>query len=877
MGRSRFLSSVCVASAMATVPLAAAQDIDDEDVIVVTGSNLNADQFQAVTPVDVYGRSDIQAAGLSNVTDLVRTIPENYGSEANRSAFTQNNTLGTAQINLRGLGLGATLVLTNGRRNVLSSTFANDGSQFVDTNQIPLALIERVEVVKTGASAIYGSDAVAGVVNFVTRSEFVGVELDGQYQTTTDADQEDITLNFLAGFGEGATHATFAATYVDRSELRFTDREFTGRGTELELATAKPGSFILRAPPMNPAFAGTPVGVPVADPRCADAGGNVVTTPGGQFCQGSTRDQFAFVPNEERLALYADVRHEMDNGLSLFAELSWADMEASIDGRAPSLPGAGASGAIIVSPTNDFNPFGAPLVYVGRPIDAREIGAVDSAESTTWRAAIGANWETDSGLSFDLSYVHGKNEYKQVINDLLRSELFNPGTTVVRDDVNLFATSITDPAQANDPTFLEAATVSVPVNYESELDVVEGSVSGSLMDTSSGPVGFAVGVQWRRNFAGFNADERLNSGTDLVFLFPLDDFDGEEITAASTYAEVQVPIGERIDIQAALRYENYSGNIGDTLDPKVAVTAELVPDLLARASVGTSFRAPTPLQTGGQTNQVGPIVNPCTGQRGAVSLVTNGNSDLAPEDATTYSAGLAYEKRGGFRASVDYWRYDYEDVITRQSPEGIAAGATCQEVAPGVFVPVADGLTVNPLTGQIAEIQVDFVNAGAIETDGVDLAVGYVHDGGTAGTFTADLTATFLTTFDVRETPDAPVVDRAGLRNTTSFTRSTPEARGNLSLGWERGPHRLTGIARYTSSYEDDLNMNAEIDSLTTFDLQYALRLENALGLGGTEIRLGAINITDEDPPFVFDRGGYDPLVGDPRGRMVYFGVTQNF
>ncbi|MCQ8185872.1 TonB-dependent receptor [Parvularcula maris] len=872
------LGSCCVAALIGT---ASGQELDEQEIdeIVVTGTNIKGDQFQAVTPVDVYGREDVLSAGFSTASDLVTDIPANYGSEANRSAFTQNNTLGTAQVNLRGLGLGATLVLTNGRRNTLSSTFANDGSQFVDINQIPLSLIERAEVVKTGASAVYGSDAVAGVVNFVTRQGFEGIELDAQYQTTTEDSQEDLTLNFLAGFGSDSTHVTLAATYFDRSELRFTDRDFTDQGTEFEIATARPGSFVLLAPPADPDFAGTPVGRPIVDPSCAAAGGNPLTTPGGQFCQVSTREQFSLVPNEERLALWGDIRHEAPNGFGAFVEVSYADSEATVTGRPPSLPGAGASGALVVSPANQFNPFGAPAVFVGRPFDLTEGGVDETSESETWRVATGISHETDSGRRAEISYVHAENDFTIAFNDLLASVFFLPGTNVIRNDINVFGTAQTDPALANDPAIVEAATVSVPIDFESSMDVVDASISGAaggLLD--SGPIGYALGVQWRANRSGFDADDLFNTPGQLVFLFPTDDFEEETISAASVYGEAQIPLTDRVDLQAALRYESYSDGIGDTLDPKVAVTAEVADGLLLRGSVGTSFRAPTPLQTGGTTNQVGPIVNPCTGQRVAASLVTNGNSDLNPEEAVTYSAGFAYDnRRAGFRFSADYWRYDYEDVITRESVEAVAAGATCQTVAPGVVVPVADGLSVNPATGQISQIEVNFVNAGEIETDGLDVSLGYTRDTDSWGSFSADLMGTWVASFDVAETPDGPSVDRLGSRNVTSFTRPAPELRGNLQLGWELGPHRFTAITRYTDSYEDDLNGGAEIDSFTTLDLQYALTMNDTFGDKDTLIRIGAINVTDEDPPFVLDRGGYDPLLADPRGRLVYVGITQGF
>ena len=849
----------------------------DDQTIVVTGSRIQGDQFQAVTPVEVYSQADTDAAGFSTITDLVRDIPANVGSEANRSSFTQNNTLGTAQVNLRGLGLGATLVLLNGRRNVLSATFANDGSQFVDINQIPLSLIDRTEVVKTGASAIYGSDAVAGVVNFVTRQNFEGVELDGQFRTTTQDSQEDITLNALAGIKAGDVHLTFAGTYFDRSQLRFSDRDFTNRGTELEIATTKPGAFVLLAPSRNPAFAGTPVRVPIADPNCAAAGGTPITSPGGQFCQVSARDQFALVPDEKRLSLYSDARYQGPQGLDAFIEVLYSDSEASVSSRPAALPGAGASGTIVVAPDNPFNPFGAPVAFVGRPFSLEEASATDSSSSETFRLVAGVGYDVTGDVRVEGSYVHGQNEFGIVFNDLLTAGFFQPGTTTVRNDINLFGTALTDPALANDPALIDAATVEVPITLNSTLDVFELAVSGTAGEIAGNPIGFAIGAQYRQNSASFDVPATLETPGQLVFLFPQQDFAKETIGATSVFGELAIPIGERIDIQAAVRYESYSDGIGDTVDPKVAVTAEVVDDLVVRASYGTSFRAPTPLQIGGTTNQVGPIVNPCTGARVAAAFITNGNADLNPESASTYSAGLAYRQPGGLRFSVDYWRYDYDDVITRQSVEAVAANAQCVQAGPGARIPVAPGLTVNPATGQITSIEVDFVNAGSINTDGLDVALGYSFDAGRYGQFSTDLSATLVTKFDVAETRGGPTIDRLGSRNVTSFTRPTPELRGNLRLGYEKDAHLFTAIVRYTDSYRDDLNANVKIDSQTTLDLQYALRLDGMLGQGRSEFRIGAINVTDEDPPFVFDRSGYDPLVADPRGRTVYASITQSF
>jgi iron complex outermembrane receptor protein len=166
------------------IPAAHAQNTDNPggsetvEEIIVTGTNIKAKDFTAAVPVEVLDRTSIESSGFATTSELLTNLSANTGSEFNSFTFRQNNTIGTSQVNLRGLGLGATLVLMNGRRMPFAAPFADDGSNFVDINTIPVALIDRVETVKIGSSAIYGSDAVAGVVNFITRDDIHGVELD---------------------------------------------------------------------------------------------------------------------------------------------------------------------------------------------------------------------------------------------------------------------------------------------------------------------------------------------------------------------------------------------------------------------------------------------------------------------------------------------------------------------------------------------------------------------------------------------------------------------------------------------------------------------------------------------------------------------------
>jgi outer membrane receptor protein involved in Fe transport len=847
------------------------------DRVVVTGTNIRDTELAASSPIDVLTDEEISASGLATSADLITRLPSNLGSEANSFTFRQNNTLGTAQINLRGLGLGATLVLVNGRRMPLTATFADDGSQFVDINTIPLPVIERVDVVKTGASAIYGSDAVAGVVNFVTRTEFEGVEVSGRLQSA-EGDQTDLTASGLFGWQGDRASLVAGATWFDRSSLSFLDRDFTGQGTEIETATSKPGTFILLQPSPVPGFTGLPVRVPIPDPGCAAAGG-VVTAPVAGFCAVDTRSQFDLVAEEERFSAFLEGRLAATDRLTLYSELSYADNQAAI--RAPkSLPGAGASGSILVAPSNPFNPFRAPVLFVGRPISAEAGFTENRAGSETIRFALGAEFEISDTWRLDAGYVHGQSTFDLVFNDLLRSEFFLPGTTTVIPEFNVFATSITDPALANSQDLIDRLTVEVPFSFESKLDVLDASVTGEIGELGAGPVSFAAGLQYRRTESQTDAPQFAIEPGNLVFIFPFETFGPASTEVNAAFAEVAAPLTDKLGVQLAVRVEDYGGSIGETVDPKVAVTWDATDSLALRASAGTSFRAPTPLQTAGSTNQTAPITNPCTGQRAATAIVTAGNPDLQPEEATTYSIG-GVVRTNSLRGSIDYFNYDYTDVITRQSAEALVAGATCLQVAPGVRVPQAAGVLVNAQTGLISRVDVGFINAGAIKTDGVDFNFAYGFDIAGAGSIELGVNGTWVSSFELQEAPGGPVIDAEGQRNITNIARSIPEIRSNFTAKWDREGHQVTGTVRYIDSYTDDQPTNnlAEIDSQTTFDLQYAYRWEQGvLGTGKeSRVSIGAINLFNEDPPFVNDRGGYDPLVHDPRGRLIYVSLNQSF
>ena len=302
-----------------------------EEVVVVaarTGSRIKR-QAVSSTPLAEYGAEDLRDQAAKDIRDLVGILPINNGAENNSDNLSQNFTAGTANINLRGLGVASTLVLLNGKRQVASAAQTDDGASFVDVAAlVPMLAVERVEVLKDGASAIYGSDAVAGVVNFITKRDYQGAEIQVEYRTrTNNGSQDDLNLDGVWG-GKLGQDASFllAASYLDRSSLVLGEVDWLRPATS---GFGNPGSFNVPS-----------LGRTVADPGCAANGGLLQElTTGSTICRFDFGPQVTAVPVEDRLQSYARVDWSARAGVQLWAEIGYARNDISRE-VSPSFPGA---------------------------------------------------------------------------------------------------------------------------------------------------------------------------------------------------------------------------------------------------------------------------------------------------------------------------------------------------------------------------------------------------------------------------------------------------------------------------------------------------------------------------------------------------------
>lgn len=385
-----------------------AQEVEE---IVVTGSHIKKkSQFDSSSPIDTIDQATVDTTGFTTSAELIRWMPYNTGSENQANALTQGGTPGTANINLRGLGLGSTLVLINGRRQTVSSAVANGGDTFVDINaMMPMIMVERLETLKDGASAVYGSDAVAGVVNFITRDSFEGMELKyDRAMTTRSDDQSDTTISGIWGAGNDQSHVVVSASYMHREGLVTPERNFPYATVS---SFGNPGSFImLGGPTLIPTTPGWN-----ADPGCASFSDSSFVIPGGAggqtLCAYDFGPNYSLVPAESRLTAYATATHDVTEYLNFYAEFGLARNSAE-GGYSSSFPNLAFPS---ISAAHPGNPYGVPVVWRGRAIgdgsgtpgDSRVINSLDDETIRTVFGLEGAIPGTDT-WSYDLSHSYSK-------------------------------------------------------------------------------------------------------------------------------------------------------------------------------------------------------------------------------------------------------------------------------------------------------------------------------------------------------------------------------------------------------------------------------------------------------------------------------------
>jgi len=853
------------------------------DEVIVTGTLIHGVQ-DMTSPLEFVTKRDLKKTPYATVQDALQALPVNMGSTFNEAFGGTGNFARGVAANLRGLGAGATLVLVNGRRQPYSGLQAD----FVDLSNIPWSAVERIEVLPDGASALYGSDAIAGVVNVIMRQGFSGAEMQARYGMTEDggADQKLFSQLFGMSWHEGS--ALVAYQFSKRSSLASEARDYTASedqrprgGVDHRGISSNPGN-ILDPSTFLPAFA-----IPSGQNGTALTQADLI--PGATNLENRNAGAY-LLPDRETHSLYLSASQKLGDRFELFAD-------ARLNKTDVHLLGPGVDQILFVPSTNPFAAnlgSQAPLTIVSYNF-RDDLGPIDSsadvrANSGTFgvRARAGGTW------SLSLSGTHGSETLRYA------------GKNFVDTSALSAALADRDPATAFNPFGDGTHTNSVTLDNirSTTLELARSQISsanfvadGTLLKWAMGPVRLAAGGEWR--------EESLERGTVKgSTIRPRNDY---ARTVRSAFAELSVPlIGDpdnsravpRLELSLAGRYEEYT-DFGSTANPKIGLRWTPLDSLKLRTSWGTSFRAPKltdVYDSSHNSSGLAPLRDPQSPSGSSIVLVQEGsNPNLHQEVARTWSAGVDFAPRWApdLRLSLSYYSIDYDDRIVVPGPTPpvdillqedkwasvINRQPTQEQINAVCESPAYDGGTVAQCKSAAVAAIVDLrlQNLGATRVRGLDLKIdrAFTTD---VGKFDLGLNGGYVLSFRQAASttsPMASVLDTVGnplalrIRATADWYQY-----GFDSAGFGAG---LT-VDR-SGGYEDLLTASqASVSPLTTLDLRASYRTSSGNGpFDDLEFSLNGSNILDRSPPFVDRASGYDQINAVPYGRVVSFSMQKRW
>ena len=889
--------------------------------IVVTGSYIRREsQFDSPSPLTTIGFEQIEDLGVNEISDIIERMTINTGSQNNPDAFTQNASTGTTNINLRGLGVNSTLVMLNSRRQVHSAVATNRGNNFVDTSALPpMIAFDRIETLKDGAAALYGSDAVAGVVNFITRSDFKGFDVQLDLQSIDGYPQDDQQINVLYGAGSERTHVLLALSVLNRKPLSTEDKRLSTVADDLSVV-GSPGSFLVPALPGNPAFApvwtaafdtnfngladlieptlGLPpvpgaltplfadrdcTAIAARDPKVVPGIVQSVPSPSGDIgiglCQFDFGSSFSLVPEEERASAYLELTHDFSDRLDGRLELHVTNNDA-LRYNSPSFP---KTERTPVSVNHPDNPYGTDVLWIGRMIGGGGTPSLTTHDSRTWRIAASLTGDFNDTWGWDAGLQRSENNFaltaEDTVSDRMRSALSGfggpncdpaTGTPGVGDChyLNPFGSALTGTGTVNSPELIDYIQGPYDIDSTTGLTTLDGVVTGEIGNLPGGPAGLAIGAQIRDEEIRSDYSEIANRD-GFMFVVGNPDFSSSRQVKAA-FVELLMPVSVSLDLQLAARIEAYGGGL-DSTDPKVTLLWRPSPFLAVRGSLGTSFRAPSMFQAFGTQTTLEELADPLfPGGTQFLPVRTQPNLSgkaLRPETADVANLGFTWSPNDTLELGIDYWSFDYTDVIIQQNPQALLDAAAAGDSAAALQVERGP-------TGGLIRVNSFYDNASSLKTDGFDFSIAYTMDVA-AGTFRFGSQATAVSSYELVD-PQAGAIDGAGRRNFANFATSVPKLRANVFLNWRRNNHGINVYFNHIDSYLDDgqPGMLLPIESHGTVDAQYNISFDH---FQGVTLSLGALNLFDEDPPRVATNGGFDSKVHDPRGRLLYARASLSF
>jgi iron complex outermembrane recepter protein len=846
--------------------------------VVVTGSRLPGATKEGAQEVKIYTREQIEQSGQTTVSDFLNTLPDvsvSIGETGNQTVF------GTTTVQLHGLPFGTTLVLINGRRVQASGAAASNGENFFDLDSLPVGLVERIEIVPEGSSAIYGSDAIAGVVNVILKKDFNDLEVDARYGWASGIDETNASLAWGKKWERGSF--SVVGNFQSRTELLGTERALTATndytafgGGNNNLPVCQPGNvFSVTGQPLPGAPAGSTATFAAATATTVSGRPTFADFNYGKL---NTCDIFAtqaFIPSLDRAGVFASGHFELTESVDLFTELMYSHTRVVSRGAGPNLFGENGFQVYTASASNPFNPFGEA---VGVAYQFNDFGATKYPLTTDFlRPVLGAR-----GTVFDSWHWEVAAWQSQDQEHYTQTNVLDPAavqTALDSSDPTSALDVFTAGSPGSEQLLQSLIGQDVEILYASKARAVDAVLRGSVEGLPTGSIDVAVGSEYGRDTLYQNVIQ------EQPFFAP-NTRTTYGRTRYAVFGEARIPLLAReqtshgndiLAVTAAGRYDDFS-DFGHKSTPQFGVEWRPLEALLIRGAYGRSFRAPSlsalytpPISF--QAAAPDPLRN---NQIETFNVTTGGNPSLQPETGVSRSFGGVYSNSelAGLLLSVTWWnikedsaiqQLDYGTLIQNESlfPNYVTRASTCTGGAPCPIVDVND----------------TEVNYGQIDAAGLDYRVSFKINTN-YGQWMPALSATQTYHYATAFAPDAPAIQRASIASDDG--NWAPKWKGTISLGWNGRaytPYTAAIDGRYVGRYQD-YDSSREIGNFWLCDanLRYAIGRASAPRnwLAGTFLEAGAVNLFNRLPQFSDYQGGtegFDPAQADLRGRFWYLRI----
>ena len=903
---------VGVAVTMVSTPALAQQTAQTKERIEVTGSNIKKIEGESALPVTVISREDIQRSGASTAAELLNTVSAiGSGGYALASGIGESGRPGTTTVSLRGLGDTNTLILLNGRR-LANYAFSVTGGS-TNLNQIPVSAIERVEVLRDGASAIYGTDAIGGVINFILRKDFTGIELTAYGTHTDQGGGNTRRYSMLAGFGDlnrQRFNVMLNLDYQKDDPLAASQRRnFTGTGIRPDMGFAQISS---RTAPANFTFAGVGYNTSAAG-GCVPAlgsyqvDGSGAPSPTRLNCVQDYSAVLDIYPPTERKGLFGRAAFQIANDHQAFVEYHLQKNEVTFAvSEVPMVPDGGgnwfypAGGqfyptSFVAADGQTIRPTG-PLALAWR---MKATGRRTDLIKTEEQRLVAGLQGVLAGWDYNTAFAHSESSAKDIyVDGYVNAALLRP--IIASGNINVFSNAPLPQSQID--LLAPSKILQLIRDAKTKVDSFDGKISKELMQMRSGPLALAVGFEHRKEKLEDTVDPIFSSGN---ILGGGGNFQNQNASRDVTgvFGEFSIPILRSLEAQVAARYDKYS-DFGNTLNPKVALRWTPTREMLVRGSYSTGFRAPSlsdifypqfqgntsgshndPIRCPGGTPLPGGFVdssNECDIQ---FNNLSGGNPDLKPEKSRQWTLGVLFEPTPASSIGADYWSIRRRNSIATIGDGTIfdVYGAADPLTAQGFFIRFprsASGGCSNDIPGspatpagvpcaiqQAVQLQ---SNLGKYNTTGIDLSASMRMPASRWGQVNLRADGTYVLSYRYQTAKDSEYIDNVG--RFTTDNGAVSRWRHYAAANWRSGAWTATVAQNFVLGYKDDEtngNPPRRVASYETWDLQGGWD-----GWRGLSLVLGVRNVFDRDPPASANsqnfQVGYDAKYTDPRGRTFY-------